>query len=371
MIAAGRPAHHRDSSDVQFVGSTGAQLVPRICMFRPPGTLREKAFPMRTLYEAQDVLCDTENVDVIVLEPGRGFRLRERSAQKAGVSRYFRQIRLRQSGAMGKFRMAQTYDLFISRLPESLGPALSQRDRGLAGNGVKTSICWIDEMWAATLPAYETLASGAETVRPSFCRVPGQCRTNVRSDRPHLHMASGRGRYAAVQPLSMSGSARGRRLQHRPAVLQKFTMFCWRQHPGKRSSMSTIHVTLQVRRFTTTANIVTAIANMAKRSRTFLVAPGKVDDPSLTGGQVEVGYRYFEGAAAGAVLIGQAPKGTAFDQAFPWPDAVIPVKHDGSDIRDVLSGLNADAQRLSAHQPEKLGAEPVTPRLGVSVGADV
>ena len=47
-------------------------------------------------------------------------------------------------------------------------------------------------------------------------------------------------------------------------------------------------------------------ANMAKRSRYFLVSPAKIDRTDETRGQVEIGHRYFEGAAAGAVMIGQA-----------------------------------------------------------------
>ena len=42
------------------------------------------------------------------------------------------------------------------------------------------------------------------------------------------------------------------------------------------------------------------LANIAKRSRYFVVAPAKMDTRNETGGQIETGYRYFEGAAAGS-----------------------------------------------------------------------
>ena len=38
-------------------------------------------------------------------------------------------------------------------------------------------------------------------------------------------------------------------------------------------------------------------AKLAKRSRYFIVNPGKIDQPHVRGGQIEVGNRYFEGAA--------------------------------------------------------------------------
>src|SRR5258708_38892852 len=64
-------------------------------------------------------------------------------------------------------------------------------------------------------------------------------------------------------------------------------------------------------------------ANVAKRSRYFMVAPGKMDAPEETQGQVAIGFRYYEGAAAGAVMIGQAPNGEDVSEMFDWPDAVI------------------------------------------------
>ena len=342
MIAAGRPAHHRDSSDVQFVGSTGATR-PRICMFSPRN-FAKKPFQCG-LYEAQDVLCDTENVDVIVLEPGRGFRLRERWHRRLVFHDISGRFVFANPG-LGKFRMAQTYDLFIAVCQNHwdllyLNAIEGWRER------CKTSICWIDEMWAATLPAYKHWLPALKQFDHLFAGYLGSVgRMSEAIGRTCTWLPGGADTlrfspYPCPVPRVVDVYSIGRRSPEIHDVLLA---------AASRKEIFYVHDTCDI----TGSEVYDhrqhrdAIANMAKRSRYFLVAPGKVDDPSLTGGQVEVGYRYFEGAAAGAVLIGQAPKGTAFDQAFPWPDAVIPVKHDGSDIRDVLSGLNADAQRLSA-----------------------
>ena len=77
------------------------------------------------------------------------------------------------------------------------------------------------------------------------------------------------------------------------------------------------------------------LANMAKRSRYFMVNPGKIDSPDETKGQIEVGPRYFEGAAAGAIMIGEYPNNSAFTENFSWPDAVIHLPF-GSDIIDTI-----------------------------------
>ena len=78
------------------------------------------------------------------------------------------------------------------------------------------------------------------------------------------------------------------------------------------------------------------IANCAKRSKFFVTYPAKVDVVSETRGQSEVGARFYEGAAAGAMLLGQAPTVSAFAKEFNWPDAVIDVASEEEGVRAVL-----------------------------------
>jgi hypothetical protein len=92
------------------------------------------------------------------------------------------------------------------------------------------------------------------------------------------------------------------------------------------------------------------LANSAKRSRFFVTYPAKFGDRENRG-QSEVGARYFEGLAAGAVLLGQAPSAPAFRDDFPWSDAVVEARPDGSDLAEALSGFEArpdEVRRLGA-----------------------
>ena len=83
------------------------------------------------------------------------------------------------------------------------------------------------------------------------------------------------------------------------------------------------------------------LSNLAKRSRYFIVNPGSIDEPEKTGGQLEFGPRYFEGLAAGTILLGDQPKGNeAFDRVFNWPDAVIHVPYGSGNIREVMLDLD-------------------------------
>ena len=90
-------------------------------------------------------------------------------------------------------------------------------------------------------------------------------------------------------------------------------------------------------------------ANMAKRSRYFIVNPGKIDLPGETGGKSEFGQRYFEGLAPGAILIGERPKDNKeFDRIFNWPDAVIHVPFGSENIGAIIRELDKDPERQTA-----------------------
>jgi hypothetical protein len=87
------------------------------------------------------------------------------------------------------------------------------------------------------------------------------------------------------------------------------------------------------------------LANCAKRSRFFVVNEAKFGE-SESAGQSEVGARYFEGIAAGTVLLGRAPTVHAFREEFPWPDPVVDVRVDGSDVEAVLDSLAGKRDEL-------------------------
>ncbi|HMB74086.1 MAG TPA: glycosyltransferase [Gammaproteobacteria bacterium] len=88
------------------------------------------------------------------------------------------------------------------------------------------------------------------------------------------------------------------------------------------------------------------VANIAKRSHCFMVAEAKWNVPEETRGQIGIAKRYFEGIAAGTVLLGQRTRTAEFDELFDWEDVVIEVKPDGSDVADVLRRLKSDPQRM-------------------------
>jgi hypothetical protein len=92
------------------------------------------------------------------------------------------------------------------------------------------------------------------------------------------------------------------------------------------------------------------LANILQRSRYFIANRSHVNNPEFTAGRDEISARFYEGAAAGAVMIGEAPDTEEFARQFNWPDAVIPVPFDSPEICRMLDQLDADPLRLRTVQ---------------------
>ena len=88
------------------------------------------------------------------------------------------------------------------------------------------------------------------------------------------------------------------------------------------------------------------LANTIQRTKWFPVNRAKVTEPCLSAKQPELGFRYFEGAAAGTVMIGERPSTPAFEECFGWTDSVI-TPTAGESILDVIDMLEADPARAA------------------------
>jgi hypothetical protein len=90
------------------------------------------------------------------------------------------------------------------------------------------------------------------------------------------------------------------------------------------------------------------LATLLKHSRTFIANRAYVDRPEFTAGRDEISARFYEGAAAGAVMVGVAPRTEEFARQFDWPDALIHAPFDSPDIGRILADLDGEPERLRA-----------------------
>jgi hypothetical protein len=98
----------------------------------------------------------------------------------------------------------------------------------------------------------------------------------------------------------------------------------------------------------------TLIANLLKSSRYFITNYAKVNQVQQTLGQREIGYRFFEGAAAGNILLGCSPNNAAFRYYFDWDNAVIPINFDEQNIVKIIAELDSQPELLKQIQTDNV-----------------
>jgi len=92
------------------------------------------------------------------------------------------------------------------------------------------------------------------------------------------------------------------------------------------------------------------LATILKHSRYYIANRSYINKPEFGAGREEISARFYEGAAAGTVMIGEAPPTEEFGRQFDWPDAVIHLPFDSPDIGRILADLDRDPERLQAVQ---------------------
>jgi Glycosyl transferases group 1 len=337
----------RVSKPTSFEPTAGAHTLPRICM--PTWRNLTRNLFRCGLYEAQDVLCEVDDVDLICLD--KNFDNWESLFKKAWLrtpihdeaSRVLKRTNLESK----RVKLTKEYDVFIAvfNLFRDI-PYVNAIEHWKDRCGV--SACWIDEIWAADIPKVKHWLHLLSQFDYVF--------VGLRGSAPVLSQAINRPCYwlpGGIDALRFSP------FPNPPArVVDVYSV--GRRHAGiHRELLKAMDRDQLFYIYDTVENLAYAeahdhrqhrnfFANVAKRSRYFVVAVAKMDDPGGTGGQIEVGYRYFEGAASGAVMIGDIPDSDAYRELVDWSDAVFPIQPDGSDIMQILKDLGSDQKRMAA-----------------------
>lgn len=93
-------------------------------------------------------------------------------------------------------------------------------------------------------------------------------------------------------------------------------------------------------------------SDILKRSKCAVAYPAKMNLGSYTNNVVEIGWRYFEFAAAGSIILGATPQNENFDTYFGWEDSVIDVP-DTSFSHILRDLLRDEARRLQLEQTNR------------------
>jgi hypothetical protein len=89
------------------------------------------------------------------------------------------------------------------------------------------------------------------------------------------------------------------------------------------------------------------LASLLQRSRYFIANRARVNEPEFAGGRDEISSRFYEGAAAGTVMLGEPPRDEEFRRQFDWADAVIPLPFHSPDAARIIEELDRDPGRLA------------------------
>lgn len=298
-----------------------------------------------SLYEAQDVLLDTGEVHLVCPQPRSPvrFRARERWQHRLLYRDISRRLVFVNPG-LEPVTLDQDYELFVAVCQNYWDLLYINAIQGWKER-CKTSILWLDEFWAADIPHCRYWLHALNQFDHVFLGYHGSVAALSRAiGRPCHWIGAGVDAlrfspypYAATRSIDIYSVGRGSEAVHRSILSES-------AHRGWFYVYDTLRAA-DMEAFDHRAHR-SMLANIAKRSRYFLVAPAKMNLPDETAGQIEVGYRYYEGAAAGAVLIGQSADCPPFRERFDWPDAVIELRPDGSDAVDIINDLNRQPERL-------------------------
>lgn len=314
---------------------------PRICM--PIFSAFAKNAFRTGLREAQDVLAACDDTEFIQLNAARGFGFKERWLMRLSYHDPFRKLICLNPG-LEPVQLTQDYDLFVLVCPYWRDVWYANAIRGWRDH-CKTAVCWIDELWAKEVPEldhwlhllsnFDFMIFGISGSSEPVSKVIGRPCHDIMGGVDAIRFSP----YPNPPARAIDVYSIGRRYEKIHQSLLDL---------ASRKELFYVHDTCQTGDSPTPDHRQhrDMYANMAKRSHLFTVAPGKVNVSRQTAGQHGIGFRYFEGAAAGTVMVGQAPDSELFRRTFDWPDAVVELQPDGSDTAAVVSNLLSEPERL-------------------------
>jgi hypothetical protein len=299
-------------------------------------------------YELEDVLAEVTGADRVEAGDGEALELSRRAYKLTrfgtGSPRLARALAPRPSTV----RLERTYDFFFPVFNHAhelfaLATLPEWRKR------CRVAACFVSELWVHLLPRYllELLAQfdhvflGVQHPVEDVARIVGRPCSYLPLAADVLRFAPAPGdaraidvcnigRRSPVTHEALLGLARRRRL---------FYYYDTVAASGPGQKQRTFHVG-------DPGEHRLLLASLLQRSRYFIANRGRVNEPEFTRGRDEISGRFYEGAAAGTVMLGEPPRTEEFARQFGWPDAVIPLPFDSPDVARRLDALDADQPRL-------------------------
>jgi hypothetical protein len=290
-------------------------------------------------YEFEDVVRQIESPDLWYFEPTALYPIRKRVVNRS--TKCFSPAH-RLNPGIHKFKLAKTYDLgvVICQLANDLFALNAVED---LHQRCGVTVCWLEEAWVKQLNKHK----GHMKLLSRFDYLFTSCSQSAlkiqeATGRPCAYLAPGVDTlrfcpYPNPPERSIDVYSLGRRSEVTHKALLEL---------AQASNLFYIYDTLETKDTKTPLEHRDLIANLCKRASFFIANTAKIDLPTETHCQAEVGYRFFEGAASGTIMIGERPNNPMFERLFPWQDAVIHLPFHHTEIKDFLQTVKAQTQHL-------------------------
>ena len=294
------------------------------------------------LFEFEDIIDSVDAVDLIA-PPQYDFAGRAIKRLVKAKTQSFKPL-INLNPYFKSINIEQEYDVFFAILDFPWNISSINLLKNLRQK-CKFTVCYIVELWNSDLPKFNNFleffkdfdlicvghSHVAENVRkvtnvPCIYLAPGidtiKFHPNFKEDRRSVDLCS-LGRRSEVTHQALLNLAEEK---------QFYYFYDYVSGADLRSNRHQEHRTLT--------------ANLLKSSRYFITNHAKVNQPERTKGQMEIGYRFFEGAAAGNIMIGKPPNTDSFKHYFDWQDAVISIAFDEPHIDKIILELDSQPEYL-------------------------
>lgn len=295
------------------------------------------------IYEFEDAIRSFDAADMVgpnrTLAPGRArYWLRRLRRRVVGE---------RQPPAAGSIPLSVTgrsYDLIFMPI-ENIEDLFLFGDLDPLFASARRRVCWLVEFWANRIPRH----AGALDLLRRFDAVAVGCEGSVKP----LQAALGKPCFYLPPAVDALRAWPG----ERPPARSIDVYSMGRRSPSTHAALLRlaaerdwfyVYDTFRGNAVLEPAEHRLLLTNTIKRARFFLANKAKVDVPEQTGGQEEVGFRFFEGAAGGAVMLGEKPRSEAFESLFPWPDVVLGLPYGSGAVAEVIDEVSRSPERVAA-----------------------
>lgn len=323
-------------SDVEAaILTTDSEAETRVCVFSTRNLYNNVS---RTAdYRFEDIICEVDHADLVAPRPGPSWPVRQRVANRL-AERLERTI----DPGLERVKLDHHYDLFFAKCLFAsdllaLNAVPDWRDR------CDVAVCWLAEVFVNQLDKLKghlhilqqfdyVLLNMSASAGPIQDAIGVPCTYTIPGIDALMFSP-----YPNPPTRSIDVYSLGRRSAVTHASLMR---------AADAGDLFYVYDTLNPMNTSNPTEHRKLTANLAKRSRYFVANPAKVNVPGDTEGQIEIGYRFLEGAAAGTIMIGETPNTKTFARHFDWPDAHIDVPYDTEDLMDILNDLDSQPERL-------------------------